>query len=93
MNPAPMLEKQKWRSCYSQPTPKEAKLLALEPSNLFAEPEEKNDSMCHLLHSQIQSSSNARLLLLMDILIYSIFPKTWSFMILLLFSTQLGVVT
>ena len=32
-------------------------------------------------------------LFLMDILSYNIFSRTWSFMSLLLFSTQLGVVT
>ena len=50
--------------------------------------------MCHLLHFKyVQSPSNDILLLLMDILIYSIFPMTWSCMSLLLFSTQLGFET
>ena len=53
MNLAPMLRKQKLRSCFSQPTPREAKLLALEPLSLFVEPQEKNPKMCHLLHSHI----------------------------------------
>ena len=92
-NLAPLLGKQKWNSHSSQPTPRAAKSLALEPSSLFVEPEEKNPLMHHLLHYQIQSPSNVILLLLMDILLYSIFPSTWSFMILLLFSTQLGVLT
>ena len=60
---------------------------------VFAEPQEKNPSVRNLLHSQIQSMSNASLLLLMDILIYSIFRRTWSFMSLLLFRTELGVMT
>ena len=37
-----MLGKQKWRRCSSQPTPREAKLLAQEPLSLFSEPQEKN---------------------------------------------------
>ena len=50
MNLAPTLGKQKWRSCSSQPTPRAAKLLAPEALSLFVEPQEKNPSMCHLLH-------------------------------------------
>ena len=46
-----------------------------------------------LAFHRCQFPSNASLLLLMGILIYNIFPRTWSFMSLLLFSTQLGVVT
>ena len=42
MNLAPMLGKQKWRSCSSQPTPRVTKLLAPEPSSLFIEPQEQN---------------------------------------------------
>ena len=41
-NLARTLGKQVWRCCSSQPTPREAKLLALEPPSLFAEPQEKN---------------------------------------------------
>ena len=93
MNLALMLGKQKWRSCSSQPTPRATKLLAPKPPSLFAEPQEKNPSMHHLLHYDIQYPSNAILLLLIEILIYNIFPRTWSFMSLLLFSTQLRVVT
>ena len=92
MKLAPMLGKQKWRSCFSQPTPIASKLLAPEPPIMFTEPQEKNPSMRHLLHSQIQSQSNANLMVLMDILIYCIFPKR-SFMSLVFFRTQLGVVT
>ena len=36
-----MLGKQKWISCSSQPTPREAKLIATERLSLFAEPKEK----------------------------------------------------
>ena len=50
MNLAPTLGKKRWISCSSQPTPKAAKLLAPEPSILFAEPQEKNISMRHLFH-------------------------------------------
>ena len=50
--------------------------------------------MHHLLHYQIQSPSNAILLLANGhTKLYSILPRTWSFMSLLLFSTQLGFVT
>ena len=51
MNLEPMLGKQKWRSCSSQPTPRAARLLSPEPSILFVEPQEKNPSTHHLLHS------------------------------------------
>ena len=88
MNLAPMLGKQKWRSCSSQSTSRVAKLLAPEPPSMFAKPQEKNPSMRHLLHSPIQSPSSASLQLLMDILIYSILLRTWSFMSLVLFSTH-----
>ena len=84
-----MLEKQKWRSCFSQPTPRAAKLLAPEPLILSVEPQEKNISMCYLLHFTDVNPRPILALLLMDILIYSIFPRTWSFMSLVLFSTQL----
>ena len=50
---APTPGKQKWRSCSSQPTPRAAKLPAPEPPRLFTEPQEKNPSMRHLLHSHI----------------------------------------
>ena len=36
-NLEPMLGKQKWRSCSSQPTPRASKLLAPEPPSLFSE--------------------------------------------------------
>ena len=87
MNLAPILEKQKWRSYSSQATPRAANLLAPKPPILFDEPQEKNPSTCHIFHCQIQSLSNYIVLLLMDILIYSIFPRTLSFMSLLFFST------
>ena len=45
----PRMEKQKWRSCSSQPTPTIAKLLAPKPLILLAEPQEKNMSIHHLL--------------------------------------------
>ena len=45
-----MLGKQKGRSCFSQPTPRAAKLLALEPPSLFPETQEKNILMRHLLY-------------------------------------------
>ena len=50
---APTLGKQEWICCSSQPTPKVAKLLAPEPPIMFVEPQEKNPSMRHLLHSPI----------------------------------------
>ena len=88
MNLEPMLGKQKWRSsCSSQPTPRAAKLLDPEPLSMFVEPQEQNPSMQHLMYSHIQSLFNASLLLLMDILIYNILHRTWSFMSLMLFST------
>ena len=62
-NLAPMLEKQKWKSCSSQPTPRAAKLHSPKPPSMFVEPQEKIPSMCHLLHSHISFSSNASLLL------------------------------
>ena len=40
-NLAPMLGKQKWRSCSSQQTPRAAKLLTWEPPSLFVEPKYK----------------------------------------------------
>ena len=41
MNLEPIPGKQKWRSCSSQPTPRETKLISLEPPFLFAELQEK----------------------------------------------------
>ena len=92
MNLAPMLGK-KVEKLFLLTNSQSSQVLAPEPPSLFVEPQEKNPSMCHLLHSQIQSLSNAILLLLMDILIYSIFPMSWSFMSLPFFITQLGVMT
>ena len=45
---APMLGKQEWRCCSSQPTPRVAKVLALEPPSLFVEPQEKNINVSSL---------------------------------------------
>ena len=56
-------EKQRWNSCSTQPTPRASKLLAPKPPSLFVEPQEKNSLMHPLLHSHIQSTSNASLLL------------------------------
>ena len=55
-----MLGKQKRRIFSSQPTPRAAKLLALEPLSLFVEPQEKNILMHHLLH---YTDVNPRLML------------------------------
>ena len=57
MNMAPMLGRQKWRICSSQPTPREAKLLAPKPPSLFAEPQEKNppNARSHALSDSIFS--------------------------------------
>ena len=62
-NLAPMLGKQRWNSRSIQPTPRASKSLPPEPSILFIEPQEKNPLMRHLFHYQIQSPSNASLLL------------------------------
>ena len=56
-------EKQIWNSCSTQPTPRASKLLAPKPPSLFIEPQEKISLMHPLLHSHIQSTSNASLLL------------------------------
>ena len=69
------------------------------PSNVFKNPracslnhKRKIHLNFHLLHYQIQFPLlMLSSYLLMDILLYSIFPRTWSFMSLLLFSTQLRV--
>ena len=84
-----MLGKQKWRICSSQPTPKEAKLLSIEPYSLFVEPKEKNILIHHLLHyTNVNPPSNCSLLLLTYILLNDVFPRTWSFMSLLLFNNS-----
>ena len=66
------------------------KTLTSKPPSMLAEPKERTlNAPCLALFANNNTKSNAILLLLMDILIYSIFPRTWSFMILLLFGTQL----
>ena len=59
---APILGKQKWNICSSQPTPRAARSLAPEPSKCLLNQKRKTHLMCHILHYQIQSTPNANLL-------------------------------
>ena len=88
-----MLGKSEWKNRSSQPTPRVAKLLAPEPLIPFAEPQEQIPLIRHLFIIIFNPCPMLASCLLMDILLYSILPRTWSFMSLLLFSTQLGVMT
>ena len=90
MNMLPLSGKQNWSWHSSQPTPRAAKTYLLEnPWACLLNPKGKLWSMCCLfalidyftIHFQPLAYS-------MEILFYSIFPRTLSFMILLLFSTQ-----
>ena len=80
---------------FSQPTPGAAKTYLLQkPQACLLKHSEKLWSMCHLFASiDYFPIHREPLAYSMDILFFSIFPRTWSFMTLLLFNAPQGVLT